>query len=1036
MADGFLSNFDYEIFISYARGNNGPHGSDALGWVSQFKMRLEAILSSRLPGLRIFFDDGSLLGDENPESCEEYAAQSATLIVVLSPLYLSRQFCLDELASFVNENGINRIFCVLLDDVELQERPDELKTIGYDFQHRDPIDRTIRRPMDLNSAEAEDQLYRLAGHVEQRLNELAETTIEVNATATYGPAKVDADRLPSGSGQFIGRASEFRQIDEAIERPETPVVEIVARGGEGKTSLLTNWIAHRSVDGWGTIRSVFAWSFYSQGLNEQEASTDLMFEEAFRFFGHEGDIPLSPHEKGKLLAKSVAKASGLLVLDGVEPLQLPPGPNEGALKDPGLRTLLRTTALASDPGLVLMTTRIPISDLDELRPRRVAPIELPPLDTESARQVLANGGVKADDMRLDAIADSLQRHALSLQLAASYIREALEGDVSRWKEDGLSDQDEADGGHAFRVLHAYESWLSGTNATAASLRMLEMVRLLGLFDRPISKSVFFHLFGSEHSCDLTSNLAVADETTLQRTLSKLVDLGLVLHQADGTQAVDCHPLIRQYFAGTLADFGRSANRKMHAAVYGLLQSMAPDQPENAKENSVLFQAVRHGVLAGKYEAALSLYETRINHNTATFVWLRLGQYSDVINCMGNFTKKFPDVPLPALGKKDQRLVMNQTGCALMAAGRPRDALKALVKNVHLIHQSDRDGGTAATNLNNAAECLFFLGMPTSLMQFSAHAASAFEWTIKHGQFTNTPRDEIHWATGLNARLLYGIGLGHAGLLMESLQALDATEAWFRTCYANADELYATQLRYWRSHLLSNCLHGSTSINRVFVQRVGRCLSAKYASVAPRKYDYFGPFDQGAFYLSRAELRLSLLVAIAEGRVEKDALKASDTDNVREEMINQVEADLNQADQRMSMNANRLWMGLIQTRQLQLARTKETLGMPASEAFDFDATLADVMLLSQRERLRLLATDALLEQAHRARLFGDEPMVIHCLSQIDAFDTTEVAYPFKTKWPEVAPDPFAAVVPTDLRFRYRQRERDLLAVDDSTFRQKP
>ena len=209
-----------------------------------------------------------------------------------------------------------------------------------------------------------------------------------------------------------------------------------------------------------------------------------MFEEAFRFFGHEGDIPLSPHEKGKQLASSIAKAGGLLVLDGVEPLQLPPGPNGGSLKDPGLRSMLRTIALASDPGLVILTSRIPISDLDELRPRRVASIQLPPLDELSARRILSGGGIRAVDSELDTIAKSLQYHALSLQLAASYIREALEGDVSRWHDEWLYDQDEADGGHAFRVLQAYESWLSGPTKSHASLLMHEMIRLIGLFDRP------------------------------------------------------------------------------------------------------------------------------------------------------------------------------------------------------------------------------------------------------------------------------------------------------------------------------------------------------------------------------------------------------------------------------------------------------------------------------------------------------------------------------------------------------------------------
>ena len=192
------------------------------------------------------------------------------------------------------------------------------------------------------------------------------------------------------------------------------------------------------------------------------------------------------------------------------------------------------------------------------------------------------------------------------------------------------------------------------------------------------------------------------------------------------------------------------------------------------------------------------------------------------------------------------------------------------------------------------------------------------------------------------------------------------------------------------------------MDRRLVRRVEKVLDQEHdAKAFHQRQDYFGPFDVAAFHLSRAELRLALLIALIESRIAVAALTVSDTDKLREQMIARVVRDLKEADQRMSMNANRLWIGLIQTRQLQLARIKETLGMDPDEKFDFDATLADTMLFSKREGLRLHAADALLEQAHRSRLLGDEPMVAHCLNQIDAFETSEVSHPFKIQWPRTA-----------------------------------
>jgi hypothetical protein len=50
----------------------------------------------------------------------------------------------------------------------------------------------------------------------------------------------------------------------------------------------------------------------------------------------------------------------LLVLDGLEPLQNPPGSEEGRLREPSLQALLRELA-AFNTGLCVITTRLPVA---------------------------------------------------------------------------------------------------------------------------------------------------------------------------------------------------------------------------------------------------------------------------------------------------------------------------------------------------------------------------------------------------------------------------------------------------------------------------------------------------------------------------------------------------------------------------------------------------------------------------------------------------------------------------------------------------
>jgi hypothetical protein len=67
-------------------------------------------------------------------------------------------------------------------------------------------------------------------------------------------------------------------------------------------------------------------------------------------------------EKGERLAKLVAHRRTLLVLDGLEPLQNPPGPQEGRVREPSIQALLRELA-AFSKGLCLITRRTPVADI-------------------------------------------------------------------------------------------------------------------------------------------------------------------------------------------------------------------------------------------------------------------------------------------------------------------------------------------------------------------------------------------------------------------------------------------------------------------------------------------------------------------------------------------------------------------------------------------------------------------------------------------------------------------------------------------------
>jgi hypothetical protein len=144
--------------------------------------------------------------------------------------------------------------------------------------------------------------------------------------------------LKYAPAQLIGRESDLSVLSGAwdkvvrAEKGRPRILTFVALGGEGKTSLVAKWAAELAAQDWPGCDAAFAWSFYSQGTREQQAaSSDLFLKEALTFFGNDADkafaaSPVGAFEKGQRLARLVGQRRSLLILDGLEPLQYPPGP--------------------------------------------------------------------------------------------------------------------------------------------------------------------------------------------------------------------------------------------------------------------------------------------------------------------------------------------------------------------------------------------------------------------------------------------------------------------------------------------------------------------------------------------------------------------------------------------------------------------------------------------------------------------------------------------------------------------------------------
>ena len=197
---------------------------------------------------------------------------------------------------------------------------------------------------------------------------------------------------------------------------------------------------------------VFGWSFYRQGTSGGTSSADEFLDAALAWFGDPDPRIGTAWEKGERLAKLVAQRRTLLILDGLEPLQNPPGAQEGRLRDTSLQALVREVA-AFNKGLCVITTRTPVADIADHEGTSALRRDLEKLSSDAGAKLLRALGVKGDEVELRSASDEFSGHCLALTLLGSFLTDAYNGDIRCRKEVSVHLADDVrQGAHARKVI--------------------------------------------------------------------------------------------------------------------------------------------------------------------------------------------------------------------------------------------------------------------------------------------------------------------------------------------------------------------------------------------------------------------------------------------------------------------------------------------------------------------------------------------------------------------------------------------------------
>ena len=513
---------------------------------------------------------------------------------------------------------------------QLQDVPQPVVVLLEALLEKDPAHRFQ------NPAEFLKVLPTIAGALDSRRRvtrqSLRKTTFaRVRPSAKPRPKKISLARLPITGSDLFGREEDIAFLDEAWANQRVNVVTIVAWAGVGKSTLVNHWLGRMAAEHYRSAQLVFGWSFYRQGSTGGTSSADEFVDTALAWFGDPDPQIGTPWEKGERLAKLISHRRTLLVLDGLEPLQNPPGPQEGRLRDPSLQALLRELA-AYNSGLCVITTRLPVADIADHEHTSTSRRELEQLSNAAGAKLLRALGVKGDEAELRSASDEFSGHCLALTLLGSYLSDAYSGDIRCRKEvsEHLS-HDVRQGAHARKVMEAYQTWLGEGPE-------LSILRMLGLFDRTADEKALEALLKPPAIPGLTESLTDLSPSEWRTILARLRRARLLAGEdPHNPEHLDTHPLVREYFGEQLRSHQVEAWKECNRRLYSHYRTLAPQLPDNFREMEPLFLAVICGCNAGLFREALhEVYIPRIQRGNASFAANILGARGALLSVLIHF----------------------------------------------------------------------------------------------------------------------------------------------------------------------------------------------------------------------------------------------------------------------------------------------------------------------------------------------------------------------------------------------------------------
>jgi tetratricopeptide (TPR) repeat protein len=592
---------------------------------------------------------------------------------------------------------------------------------------------------------------------------------------------IDMSRAPALVEEWVGRESYLAALNQDWVSPGCHVTGVIGFGGEGKSSLARHWIQQLQQDSdLPKPDGIFWWGFYEQPnvtefLNAALAYLDLK--------------DINPRQLTSVQAKSetirAMRGRYLFVLDGLEDLQEEDGDDYGLLKNPDLRTFLRTFADGNHASFCLLTSRFPVLDLIDYTTYRHRGLDS--LSIPDGCQLLKNIGVKGTNQQLAEVVEDWGGYALSLRWVGTYLLDKHRGNVKRVGEIPVPNSNEPVYDRLQKVLQSYDRYI--TQAEQEFLKVFSLLRLPAtdtflrkVFDENQSgaslpppkpspdlltkllrrlKKLRDWLLGRKQSAlvrlrdKLEVPVAELNYKNFSGMIQRLIAYRIIQDYCEN-KSLALHPLIRIHYLGQLRQESSERIKAIHRQIGAVYQNVLPLENPSLNDLAPLIEAVHHLCQAGEYNEAYEVLWNQVFQKSRRVLTNMLGAWDISLNMIREF---FPDGDIaqkPLVSRQGrQAWILNHAGLCLKTLGQLEEAFP-LYERSNEIDIAIKNWSNVSTGYHNIALLYADMG---NLVATAAAAESSLTYARRFKQ-TEEELDSLK-LQGWVAHLLGEIEPAHA-----------------------------------------------------------------------------------------------------------------------------------------------------------------------------------------------------------------------------------------------------------------------------------